>query len=85
VAERGASVGLIKLDVEGSELDVLMGAKKTIEEHKPVLIVSVYHRGQDFFEIPKLVKEIEPRYKMRFLNLNRASATFERVVLAYVE
>jgi len=85
VAERKASVGLIKLDVEGSELDVLMGAKKTIEEHKPVLIVSVYHRGRDFFEIPKLIKEIEPRYKMRFLNLNKAVATFERVVLAYVE
>jgi len=84
VVERGLRVGLIKLDVEGSELDVLLGAKETIEEHKPVLIVSVYHRGQDFFEIPKLIKEIEPRYEMRFLNLNRASATFERVVLAYV-
>jgi len=64
---------------------VLLGAKETIKEHKPVLIVSVYHRGRDFFEIPKLIKEIEPRYKMRFLNLSRASATFERIVLAYVE
>jgi FkbM family methyltransferase len=85
VMERGAQVGLIKLDVEGSELDVLLGAKETIKEYKPVLIVSVYHRGQDFFEIPKLIKEIEPQYKMRFLNLNRTHATFERVVLAYVE
>ena len=77
MAERGACVGLIKLDV-------LMGAKKTIGEHKPVLIISVYHKGRDFFEIPKLIKEVEPRYKMRFLNLNKA-ATIERVVLAYVE
>jgi len=83
VNETGAHVGLIKLDVEGSELDVLTGAKETIKEYKPVLVVSVYHRGQDFFEIPKLIKELNPSYQMKFLNLNRASATFERVILAF--
>jgi FkbM family methyltransferase len=83
VNETGAHVGLIKLDVEGSELDVLTGAKETIKEYKPVLVVSVYHRGQDFFEIPKLIKELNPSYQMRFLNLNRVSATFERVILAF--
>jgi FkbM family methyltransferase len=84
VMEKEIDVGLIKLDVEGSEFDVLLGAKKTIREYKPILIISVYHRGQDFFEIPRLIKEMEPQYKMRFLNLNRMSATLERIILAYI-
>lgn len=32
---------MIKIDVEGAELDVLMGLKKTIEKSHPVLIVEV--------------------------------------------
>jgi FkbM family methyltransferase len=30
---------LIKIDVEGAELEVLKGSKKTIQRHKPVLII----------------------------------------------
>jgi FkbM family methyltransferase len=84
VKEKGLDVGLIKLDVEGSELDVVLGATETIKKHKPVLIISLYHRGQDFFEIPKLIKQLEPLYRLRFLNLNKTSATFERILLAYI-
>lgn len=35
----GVKVGFIKLDVEGYELSVLMGAKDTIERDKPILYV----------------------------------------------
>jgi len=33
------NVGLIKIDVEGMEVDVLRGAKKTIEKYKPALFI----------------------------------------------
>lgn len=36
---RAESIDLIKLDVEGHELEVLQGAVETIGRHKPVLIV----------------------------------------------
>jgi len=85
VKENELEVGLIKLDVEGSELDVIKGAKKTIKMHRPVLIVSLYHKGQDFFEIPRIVKELVPEYRLRFINLNREHPTFERILLSYVE
>ncbi len=85
VKENGLEVGLIKLDVEGSELDVIVGAKETIRAYKPVLIVSLYHRGQDFFEIPRIIKELVPEYKLRFLNLDRESPTADRILLSYVE
>ena len=35
-------VGFIKVDVEGVELDVLVGANDTIEEYKPTCMVEVY-------------------------------------------
>ncbi|MEM0282356.1 MAG: FkbM family methyltransferase [Desulfurococcaceae archaeon] len=34
-------VALIKIDVEGAELEVLDGARKTIEQNKPALIIEV--------------------------------------------
>lgn len=36
------SVDLIKIDVEGHEHDVLQGARKTIKQHWPVLVVEMW-------------------------------------------
>jgi len=83
VEENNLDVGLIKLDVEGYELEVLKGTRETIKKYKPVMIIAVYHLGQDFFEIPRLVKSLSPEYKLRFLNLNAESPFAERVLLAY--
>jgi len=84
VKDNSLNVGLIKMDIEGFKLEAIEGAKETIKKYKPVLIISLYHRGKDFFEIPKLLKELVPSYKFRFLNLNRSHPCFERILLAYV-
>ena len=60
--ERNIVPDFIKLDVEGSELAVLRGARKTIQTHKPRLAVSAYHRYDDLWEIPLLINEINPDY-----------------------
>jgi FkbM family methyltransferase len=52
----GFCPNLIKLDVEGAEFVTLVGASGTIENHRPNLCVSVYHRPFDIFEIPLLVE-----------------------------
>jgi FkbM family methyltransferase len=83
VDDNSLDVGLIKMDIEGAELEAIKGAKNTIINKKPVLIISLYHTG-DAFDIPKLLKSWVPEYEFRFLNLNRASATAERILLAYV-
>ena len=77
------NIGLIKMDIEGAEYNAIEGAEKTIKQQKPVLIISLYHRGQDFFEIPKILKEWVPTYKLRFLNLHKVAPVLERVLLAY--
>lgn len=44
VYERGYEPpDLIKLDVEGSEGDVLLGALRLLNEHKPIFIIEVHH------------------------------------------
>jgi len=41
-------IDLIKLDIEGFELDALTGAESVIREYRPILLISVYHtRLQD--------------------------------------
>jgi FkbM family methyltransferase len=83
--ENALEVGLIKLDVEGSEYDVIAGARETIKTFRPILIVCLYHRGKDFFEIPRLVKELVPEYKLRFLCVNRRHPTIDRILLSYID
>lgn len=54
----------IKADIEGMELDMLYGAKKTIEKFRPRLALSIYHRPEDIFQIAEYIHNIVPEYRM---------------------
>ena len=57
-------VDYIKLDIEGAEQDAIEGAKNTIQKYKPVLAICIYHKAEDWYEIPKKVLAIESGYKI---------------------
>jgi FkbM family methyltransferase len=57
-------VDFIKLDVEGAELQTLIGAEKTINKFKPKMAVSLYHNPNDIFEIVNFVSTKFPFYKL---------------------
>ena len=54
----------IKYDVEGSDREAIIGSRETIRRYAPRLLVSVYHRSEDIFELPRLVREISPNYSL---------------------
>ena len=60
---RPAKIDLIKLDVEGAEIETLNGARHTLETQRPALHISVYHRPDDLHEIPLLLQEWLPSYR----------------------
>ena len=53
----------LKVDVEGSEKNLLEGAKKTIKRWRPKIALSVYHFPTDIFELPLICSSYNPEYQ----------------------
>jgi FkbM family methyltransferase len=55
---------MIKLDIEGYELDALEGAMGYVEQARPKLAICVYHRQNHFWEIPRLISKHLAGYRL---------------------
>jgi FkbM family methyltransferase len=68
----------IKYEVEGSELEGLIGAQKTIEKNKPKLAVAIYHKAEDILTLPKYISNLNMGYKIGFRqhDLYKPDATY---------
>lgn len=56
-------VTFLKLDVEGTERDALLGAKTIIMRSQPLAAVCVYHGPRDLWEIPLMLRELLPGHR----------------------
>lgn len=79
---KDSEVTFIKMDVEGSELNALKGAKNTIIKNKPKLAICIYHKPEDILEIPIYLLELVPEYK--FYIRHYSSRMWETVLYAEV-
>jgi FkbM family methyltransferase len=52
----------IKMDIEGAEVDTLLGATKIIEKFTPILAISAYHIQDHLWSLPLLVNNINCNY-----------------------
>jgi FkbM family methyltransferase len=53
----------IKMDIEGSELDALHGARQIVRSRTPVLAVCVYHQQDHVWRIPLAIRELSDEYR----------------------
>lgn len=53
----------IKMDIEGSELNALAGARSTIKKNLPVLAISAYHRPDHLWRIPSTINSYSDQYR----------------------
>lgn len=56
--KNNGDVGLLKADIEGHELSLLRGAKKTIKKQLPKIAICVYHNINDLLKIIKYLDKI---------------------------
>lgn len=63
---RGNRIDMITMDIEGAEIRALRGASMCIRAYRPKLAISSYHSLSHLWEIPLLVKELNPDYKLYF-------------------
>ena len=69
-------VDYIKYDVEGAEREALIGSNDTINKYSPTLLVSLYHRSRDIFELVNYIKDNYPDYSL-FLRRLRCLPAWE--------
>jgi FkbM family methyltransferase len=70
----------IKLDIEGSEFEALKGAEIIIRKHKPKLAICAYHKPEDVFALPELIKSFRDDYV--FYLRHYSNFIFETVLYA---
>ena len=54
----------IKYDVEGAEFRAITGSAQLLKHSSPDLLVSMYHKSEDLFILPKLIHSLNPSYKL---------------------
>ena len=60
---KGKKVTLIKMDIEGMEMQALEGAKEIIMTQKPKLAICVYHLIRDIWQIQEKLMQFVPEYQ----------------------
>ena len=59
-----APIDYVKYDVEGAESEAIAGSDNVIKRNMPALLISAYHRSEDIFKLPLLIKRKYPEYSL---------------------
>lgn len=76
-------VTFIKMDVEGSEIDALLGCKNILNTQYPKLAISAYHKLDHLWKVPKYIKSVNTNYKIYMRH--HAVVTWDTDCYAYLE
>lgn len=83
VQQNNINPAVIKMDIEGAELEAVYGAAETVRTFKPIMLISVYHRPDDLFEIKPFLSSLNPGYKFKIRKLHYSDPLIEVSLIAY--
>ena len=75
------NISFVKMDIEGAELEALIGAKDIIKKFKPKMAISIYHKPEDIITLPSIIMEYCDDY--RFMLRHYSSTLSETVLYAF--
>ena len=58
------------MDIEGAALDCIEGSINIISRNRPIIIASIYHTPNEFFEIKPYIENLNLNYSFILRNLN---------------
>ncbi len=73
---------LIKLDIEGAELDALLGGRNSIKKYRPVLAICAYHKQDDLLTLSDYIAGLE---NYRLYLRHYMNATSETIIYGVPE
>ncbi len=62
---RDEKIDFIKGDLEGFEMEVLMGARETIRKNRPKIAITVYHPENDWHQMKDYLLSLVPEYRWK--------------------
>jgi FkbM family methyltransferase len=62
-------VDFINMDIEGGESHALAGARRTLQQFRPIIVSCIHHLPEDREGIPRVVLGIEPGYEVETTKL----------------
>lgn len=71
---------IVKLDIEGAEVQALNGARRLIETHRPKLAICAYHKADDLSTIVGTLKGIRTDYRLSLRHYS--PVLFDTVIFA---
>lgn len=59
-------IDFLKMDIEGGEIDAILGAQMVLRDLKPRLSIAVYHSYQNASVIKNIIKTVQPKYDVSY-------------------
>jgi FkbM family methyltransferase len=73
----------VKIDAEGSEVDVLLGGERTIKKFTPRIAVASYHLPDQVFTVSRILESWSYRVKTVFVQASHYRAMSDAVPIVY--